>query len=147
MTKEGIDKLKIAILLYDIGNTMLPKELLNKREPLTEKEMQSIKQHPLIAAREILKPISAITDIIPIIEKHHENWNGSGYPSQLSGDDIPLEAQIILIIDVYYALLENRPYRDAKTKAEAIKQIEQEINVKWSERLASEFISIIRLED
>ena len=144
LSKENIDKLKIAILLYDIGNTMLPKELLNKTEPLNDEDKESIKQHPLIAARDILKPISDITDIIPIIEKHHENWNGTGYPNQISGDNIPIESQIILIIDSYFALLENRPYRDAKTKDTAIKIIMGEINSKWSEKLANEFISIVK---
>ena len=144
LAKEQIDKLKVAVLLYDIGNTMLPKELLNKTEPLSEDDKASIKQHPLIAAREILKPISNITDIIPIIEKHHENWNGSGYPSQISGDDIPIESQIILIIDSYFALLEKRPYRDANSKETAIKIMMGEINSKWSEKLAQEFISIVK---
>lgn len=144
LSKEDIDKLKVAILLYDIGNTMLPKELLSKTEPLSEEEKLKIMKHPLIAAREILKPISKITDIIPIIEKHHENWNGSGYPNKLAGNDIPIESQIILIIDSYFALLEKRPYRDAKTKDAAIKIIMGEINSKWSEKLAHEFISIVK---
>ena len=144
LPKSSIDKLKIAILLYDIGNTMLPKELLRKKEPLSEKDRISIKQHPLIAAREILKPISNIVDIIPIIEKHHENWDGGGYPNQLSGEEIPIESQIILIIDSYFALLEKRPYREAKSKEEALNLIEQEINKKWSDKLAQEFIAIIK---
>lgn len=144
LSKEATDRLKIAVLLYDIGNTMLPKEILRKKEPLTEEDKASIKKHPLIAAREILKPISNIVDIIPIIEKHHENWNGTGYPANLSGDEIPVESQIILIVDAYFALLEKRPYRDAMSKEEAINQIEQDINKKWSEKLASEFIGIVR---
>ena len=144
LAKADIDKLKVAILLYDIGNTMIPKDLLSKSEPLSEDDKDRIKQHPLIAAREILKPISNIGDIIPIIEKHHENWNGTGYPNNISGDEIPIESQIILIIDAYFALLEKRPYRDAKTKDAAIKIITGEINTKWSERLANEFISIVK---
>ena len=144
LSKEQIDKLKIAVLLYDIGNTMLPKELLNKTEPLSEDDKASIKQHPVIAAREILKPISNITDIIPIIEKHHENWNGTGYPNNIAGDEIPIESQIILIIDSYFALLEKRPYRDANSKEAAIKIMMGEINSKWSEKLAGEFISIVK---
>lgn len=144
LSKEQIDKLKIAVLLYDIGNTMLPKNLLNKIGPLSEEDKESIKQHPVIAAREILKPISTISDIIPIIEKHHENWNGTGYPNHISGEQIPIESQIILIIDSYFALLENRPYRDARTKETAIKIITGEINSKWSEKLAHEFISIVK---
>ena len=144
LPKEAIDKLKIPILLYDIGNTMLPKDLLQKKEPLNQEDKDYIKKHPIIAAREILEPISNIVDIVPIIEKHHENWDGSGYPNKLSGDQIPIESQIILIIDSYFALLERRPYREALSQDDAIKLIEEDINVKWNERLAKEFISIVR---
>jgi diguanylate cyclase (GGDEF)-like protein len=144
LPKENIDKLKIAILLYDIGNTMLPKELLQKKEPLSEDDRTFIKKHPVIAAREILEPISTIVDIIPIIEKHHENWNGTGYPNNIAGENIPLESQIILIVDSYFALLENRPYRHAMTKEEAINVIMQDSNSKWSANLANMFMTVIQ---
>lgn len=144
LTKDAVDRLKIAVLLYDIGNTMLPKELLNKKEPLNEEEKASIKKHPIIAAREILKPISNVVDVLPIIEKHHENWNGSGYPAQLSGEEIPIESQIILIVDAYFALLERRPYREAKSKEEALALIREEGGKKWSEKLSQEFIGIVK---
>jgi len=109
LSKASLDKLKIAILLYDIGNTMLPKELLSKKEPLNDADKDFIKRHPVIAAREILEPISHVVEVIPIIEKHHENWNGTGYPNKISGENIPIESQIILIVDSYFALMENRP--------------------------------------
>ena len=144
LPKENIDKLKVAILLYDIGNTMLPKELLAKKEPLTDEERLSIKQHPVIAAREILEPISSVNDIIPIIEKHHENWDGTGYPAKISGDEIPIESQIILIVDSYLALLENRPYRKAFTKENAIKTILEDSDNKWSSKLANEFAAVLK---
>jgi len=144
LSKDAIDRLKIAVLLYDIGNTMLPKEILQKREPLTEADKASIKQHPIIAAREILLPISNVVDVLPIIEKHHENWNGTGYPNKLSGEAIPIESQIILIVDAYFALLEKRPYRDAMAQDEALELIKQESNKKWSEKLALEFIGIVK---
>ena len=147
LPKEDIDKLKVAILLYDIGNTMLPKEILGKTAPLDDKEFASIKQHPLIAAREILKPISEVGDIIPIIEKHHENWNGTGYPEHLSGDSIPIESQIILIVDSYFALMEDRPYRKAMSKQDAIKTILMDSGTKWSSTLADEFASVTNNED
>ena len=144
LPKDSVDKLKIAVLLYDIGNTMLPKEILGKKEPLTDEDRSSIKQHPVIAARKILEPISNINEIIPIIEKHHENWDGTGYPNKLVGDNIPLESQIILIVDSYFALLENRPYRKALSKEEAISVIMDDSNSKWSAKLANEFISVIK---
>ena len=127
-----------------IANQYLDNITIEVKKDLSEKDRISIKQHPLIAAREILKPISNIVDIIPIIEKHHENWDGGGYPNQLSGEEIPIESQIILIIDSYFALLEKRPYREAKSKEEALNLIEQEINKKWSDKLAQEFIAIIK---
>lgn len=144
LSKANLDKLKIAVLLYDIGNTMLPKGILRKKEPLTKTDRESINQHPVIAAKEILEPISNVVDVIPIIEKHHENWNGTGYPNKISGEAIPIESQIILIVDSYFALLEKRPYRDAMSRDEALEVIEQESNRKWSEKLAKEFISIVR---
>lgn len=144
LPKESVDKLKIAVLLYDIGNTMLPKELLGKTEPLSDEDKFSIKQHPVIAAREILEPISSIVDVIPIIEKHHENWNGTGYPHRISGDNIPIESQIILIVDSYFALMENRPYRKAMSKEDAIKTIMEDSNSKWSAKLANEFVAVLK---
>lgn len=147
LPKENIDRLKIAVLLYDIGNTLLPKEILGKTTPLNDEELASIKQHPLIAAREILKPISDVGDIIPIIEKHHENWNGTGYPGHLAGENIPIESQIILIVDSYFALMEDRPYRKAMSKTDALKTILMDSGTKWSAALADEFASVTSNED
>ncbi|CDC18033.1 MAG TPA: diguanylate cyclase [Candidatus Limenecus avicola] len=143
LTKEDIDKLKIAMMLYDIGKLMIPEEILNKKEPLTDEEKQQIKEHPLIAARKILKPITAVADIVPIIEAHHENWDGTGYPQKLSGDEIPVSSQIILLIDAYFALTQSRPYRVARSKDEAIEIIRLEAGKKWNEKLVEEFVGLM----
>ncbi len=143
LPKDNIDKLRIAMLLYDIGNLMLPTELLQKTTPLTEEERNHIKEHPLIAAREILKPISYIQDVIPIIEHHHENWDGSGYPSKIARDEIPMTSQIILIVDAYFALTEPRTYRAELTPKQAIELIKQDAGKKWNSTLVEEFISLI----
>lgn len=143
LPKEEIDKLRIATLLYDIGNLMLPQELLQKKEPLTDEEKTEIKKHPVIAAREILKPISEIQDIIPIIEHHHENWDGSGYPGKVSGEKIPLPSQIILIIDAFFALIESRSYRNALSPQDALEVIKQDANKKWNPALVKEFVSLV----
>lgn len=143
LPKDEIDKLRVATLLYDIGNVMLPQELLQKTGPLTDDEKNQIQKHPLFAAREILKPISDIQDIIPIIEHHHENWDGSGYPGNVSGDKIPLSSQIILIIDSYFAMTEPRAYRKALSAKEALKIIKKDSNKKWNPALVKEFIAIV----
>ena len=146
LPKDEIDKLKIAILLYDIGNLMLPQELLQKTTPLTDAERQQIKEHPIIAAREILQPISAVQDIIPIIEHHHENWDGSGYPSQIAREKIPMTSQIILIVDAYYALIEPRTYRAELTPKQAVEVIKQDAGKKWNSALVQEFVTIVDID-
>ncbi len=143
LPKDDIDNLRIAMLLYDIGNLMLPQEILQKTTPLTEEERSHIKEHPIIAAREILQPISYIQDIIPIIEHHHENWDGSGYPSKMSKDEIPMTSQIILIVDAYFALTEPRAYRAELTPKQALEVIKQDAGKKWNNALVQEFISLI----
>lgn len=143
LPKDEIDKLKIAILLYDIGNLMLPKEILLKTAPLNEEEINHIKEHPIIAAKEILKPISYIQDVIPIIEHHHENWDGTGYPAKIAKNEIPLTSQIILIVDAYFALTEQRPYRNKLSPNEALTEIRKDCGKKWNETLVNEFITLI----
>jgi len=143
LSKADVDKLKIAMLLYDIGNIMLPNDLLKKTSPLTEDEKAVITKHPIYAAQEILKPISHVSNIIPIIEHHHEAWDGSGYPSKKKGDDIPLISQIILIVDSYYAMISDRPYRKAYTEEEAVNEIKKLRGKKYSEELTDEFVRSI----
>ncbi len=146
LSKEEIDNLKIAILLYDIGNLLIPKEIFKKTSPLTKEDIEHIKEHPIIAAREILTPISYVQDIIPIVESHHENWNGSGYPAKISKDEIPMTSQIVLIVDAYYALTEQRSYRDKMTPKEALEVIKKDAGVKWSKTLVDEFTALIENE-
>lgn len=143
LSKDEIDNLRVAMLLYDIGNLMLPEELLQKATPLTSEEREKIKNHPAIAAREILRPISYIQDILPIIEHHHENWDGSGYPNKIEKENIPLTSQIILIIDEYFALIEQRPYRSKMSNRDALEIIKSDAGKKWNKALVNEFISLI----
>lgn len=143
LSKEEIDNLRIAILLYDIGNLMLPAEILQKSGPLTDEERNHIKEHPIIAAREILKPISYIQDVIPIVEHHHENWDGTGYPGKISKEEIPATSQIVLIVDAYFALTEKRTYRPKLSPKEALDIIKQDSGKKWNAALVQEFVTLI----
>ena len=135
LPKEKIDNLKIAMLLYDIGNLLLPHEIFTKTTPLTEEDKQHIYEHPIIAVKEILNPITYIQDVIPIIKYHHENWDGSGYPSKISHDEIPLTSQIVLIVDAYFALTEQRSYRDKLLPKEALEIIKKDAGIKWNPKL------------
>ncbi|MBR6099623.1 diguanylate cyclase [bacterium] len=146
LPKEQIDNLKIAMLLYDIGNLLIPQDIFKKTSPLTEEDMEHIHEHPVIAAKEILNPISYIQDVIPIVEYHHENWDGSGYPSKLSKNDIPMASQIVLIVDAFYALTEERAYRNKMTPQEALEIIKKDSGKKWNETLVNEFVALIENE-
>ena len=139
LPKADMDKLKLAMLLYDIGNVMIPNDVLSKKDPLTQEEKKVISRHPILGAQEILKPISHMAYIIPIIEHHHENWDGTGYPDNKKGNDIPLISQIILIVDSYFAMISERPYRRAYSSEEAVQEIENLAGKKYSEELVREF--------
>lgn len=139
LPKADMDKLKLAMLLYDIGNVMIPNDVLSKKDPLTQEEKKVISRHPILGAQEILKPISNMAYIIPIIEHHHENWDGTGYPDNKKGNDIPLISQIILIVDSYFAMISERPYRRAYSSEEAVQEIENLAGKKYSEELVREF--------
>ena len=143
LPKDEVDNLRVAMLLYDIGNLMISPGLLQKATPLTDEEREKIKNHPVIAAQKILKPISYVQDILPIIEHHHENWDGSGYPGKKAKEDIPITSQIILIIDEYFALIEARPYRAKMSNRDAIEIIKSDGGKKWNTNLVNEFISLL----
>lgn len=146
LPSEEIDKLRIAVLLYDIGNIMTPEQIFNKKEPLTEEEKDIIKKHPLIAAREILEPITSIQDIIPIIENHHEYWDGQGYPGNKTGAEIPITSQIVLLVDAFYAMSQDRPYRKAYNIDEIKDIIKSEAGKQWNEKLVEDFIYVVEHE-
>ena len=143
LPKTEVDKLKIAMLLYDIGNTMMPKNIMKKAAPLSNDEIEAIQKHPVVGAQEILKPINSVSSIIPIIEDHHENWDGSGYPNNKKGNEIPVTSQIILIVDSYFAMISYRPYRKAYTIDEAIEEIKENANKKYSKELTDAFVHAI----
>jgi len=99
-------------LLHDIGKLGIPDSILNKPGSLTEKEWGLMRKHPEYA-REMLEPIDFLHPALPIPYGHHEKWDGSGYPRGISGNEIPLEARVFAVIDVWDALSSSRPYRDA----------------------------------
>ena len=136
--------------IHNLDGVKLMESLGVKRVVLAREtsidEIKHIKEHPIIAAREILTPISYVQDIIPIVEYHHENWNGSGYPSKISKESIPIASQIVLIVDAYYALTEQRSYRDKLEPKEALEVIKKDAGVKWSKTLVNEFTTLIENE-
>ena len=116
--------IRVGAYLHDLGKVRVPHEILNKQGPLTPEEFRVIQMHPVWGV-ELLATVEFPWDIKPIIRWHHERYDGTGYPDRLRGEEIPVSAQIICIVDVYDALTTTRSYRPALTHAEALKQIMQ----------------------
>lgn len=113
-----------AGLLHDIGKISVPSNILLKEGPLTPQELQIVATHPIISAR-ILKNFKELTHLSGIVLHHHERIDGSGYPEGLEGKDIPEEARIIAVVDVFEALVGYRPYRDPLSTEEAFATLKE----------------------
>jgi len=116
--------IRIGAYLHDLGKVRVPHEILNKAGKLTAEEFEVIKRHPVWGV-EMLATVEFPWDIKPIIRWHHERYDGTGYPDRLRGDEIPLSAQIICIVDVYDALTTTRSYRPAMSCDEALARMDE----------------------
>jgi putative two-component system response regulator len=115
---------------HDIGKIALPDAILLKPSKLTDEEFARIKEHPEEGDR-LCGDLRALRRVRPIVRHHHERLDGSGYPDGLSGDDIPLLAQIIGIVDVYDAMTTTRPYRQAVSSDAALSELACEVDRGW----------------
>ena len=111
--------LEAAALLHDTGKLAIPEHILNKPDKLTAAEFETMKQHSRIGA-EILSSIEFPFPVVPIVRHHHENWDGSGYPDGLRGEEIPIGARILSVVDCFDALTSDRPYRRAFSPDKAL---------------------------
>jgi HD-GYP domain-containing protein (c-di-GMP phosphodiesterase class II) len=115
---EEIEIIRIGAKLHDIGKIGIPDAVLRKPGRLTREEYVLIQRHPEIG-REILEKVGHFKEFLPIVELHHENPDGSGYPFGLREQDIPLGVRIVHVVDVYDAITTDRAYRKAMTEVEA----------------------------
>ena len=120
-----IDIVGQAGLLHDIGKIGVPEAILQKRGSLSSEEWQIMRGHPVIGAQ-IVAPFEFFEGAARVIRHHHERWDGSGYPDGLLRDDIPLEARIVAVADVFDALTSARSYRPALTRDAARALVRQE---------------------
>lgn len=116
--------------LHDIGKVGVPDGILNKPGPLDEKEWEAMQTHT-VRGEEICRPLRSLEKVLPIIRSHHEKWDGSGYPDGLKGDEIPLLARVLQMSDIYDALTNERPYKEALTPEVALEMMQQETDRGW----------------
>lgn len=112
LSDDDIKSLQTAGLFHDIGKNEIPDSILSKNSKLSDDEYSKIKNHPSVGAH-LLGNNEDLKDIIPIVEHHHERFDGSGYPNNLKGEDIPYLARIVAIADTFDAITSNRSYRNA----------------------------------
>jgi len=141
MDNQQITTIRLGAYLHDVGKIKVPHEILNKPGRLTPDEFDVIKMHPVWGV-ELLDAVEFPWDIKPIIRWHHEKYDGTGYPDRLRGDEIPLAAMIIGIVDVYDALTTTRSYRKAMTRDEAIAEMRR-MSASWRADVFETFLRVM----
>ncbi|ABY95397.1 MULTISPECIES: HD-GYP domain-containing protein [Thermoanaerobacter] len=138
LSESQTEMVRIAALLHDIGKIGVKEEVLNKPGKLTDEELSIIKEHPQ-KGYEILRDVPALKEASLWVKYHHEWYDGSGYPDGIKGDEIPLEAQILSLADVFDALVSDRPYRKAFSQEEAYKIILEHERTQFSPKIINAF--------
>jgi putative two-component system response regulator len=145
LSAEDLDALHRGGYLHDVGKVGVSDSVLLKPGPLTAVEFDLMKRHPDIGDM-LCAPLQSLQKVRPIIRSHHERLNGSGYPQGLRGDDVPLLAQIVGIVDVYDALTSKRPYRDALTPDNAARHLIEEVEEgKFARAHVEAFLDTLRV--
>lgn len=138
---QDLPQLRRGALLHDIGMIRVSDRILIKEEPLEDSEWEAIKKHPR-HAKEILTPIHGLEKALDIPLHHHERWDGSGYPSGLSGENIPLPARLFAVADVWDALTHDRPYRQAWPEESALEHLREHAGTLFDPEIVEAFLKI-----
>jgi putative nucleotidyltransferase with HDIG domain len=138
LNEEELEWLVHGALLHDLGKLGVADEILEKLGPLTEEEWKVVKRHPEVGAR-MIEPLESLSGALPVIRHHHERPDGSGYPDGLEGDEIPLGARIVAVVDAYDVMI-RRPYRperygSKRSPAEALQELWREAGGQFDVRV------------
>jgi diguanylate cyclase (GGDEF)-like protein/putative nucleotidyltransferase with HDIG domain len=142
LSQQQVEQIRVAGLLHDVGTLSIPQDLMQKDGVYTQEEKEIIKQHPILGAQ-LLRPIRALRDVCEILEHHHERWDGTGYPNGMSGEEIPLAARIIHIVESYHAMISDRPYRPAMSTERAIQSLREGAGSQFDPFLVDIFIAVL----
>jgi putative two-component system response regulator len=139
-----VDDILAAAPFHDVGKIGVQDKVLLKRDRLTEEEFQIIRNHTVIGANILANSKNEIISLAEVIAlRHHENWDGSGYPDGLRGEDIPEIARVVAVADVYDALMADRIYRKGLPEKEVLKILQDECGRKFDPQIATIFLKNI----
>ncbi len=134
LTEDETEALRAASVLHDIGKLAVPEHIISKPGKLTPEEFEKMKIHPIVGA-EILEQVHFPYPVVPIVRAHHEKWDGSGYPNGLKGEEIPIGARILTVVDCLDALASDRQYRKALPLDEAMAKVASEAGISFDPRV------------
>ena len=147
LSAVDIEALRRAGVVHDIGKVAVPDAILHKPGPLTRREQTILQRHPVVGEG-ICEPLKSFQLVLPIIRHHHEKMDGSGYPDGLRGQEIPVTARVLQIVDVYDALTTARSYKRAMSRAKALAMIEREVRKGWWDpEIFRDFVHLVKSEE
>jgi putative nucleotidyltransferase with HDIG domain len=143
LPERDIENIKFAALLHDLGKIGMPDEIIKKPSRLTDEEFEIVKMHPVIGAK-IIREIESLAPIVPIILHHHERFDGKGYPNKLKGEEIPIGARIVHVVDAYDTMVSARAYRDMLPAELAISELRKNSGTQFDPMVVDAFIRYLR---
>ncbi|MCL6612805.1 MAG: HD domain-containing protein [Peptococcaceae bacterium] len=140
---KTVDLAYLCGIVHDVGKIGIPEEVLNKKGPLDSEEYRLIMGHSQMGAS-ILSHISWLDDVVPIIEAHHERYNGTGYPRGLKGEEIPIISRILAVADAFDAMTSDRSYRKAYSLEKAVEELKMNAGTQFDPQIVKVFLELLR---
>lgn len=141
LSENAISSLYYASVLHDAGAIDVPYEILSKHERLTPEEFKVIRENPSRSV-ELIKPVAFLRPVLPIILYHHEKYDGTGYPSGLKKEEIPIGARIMAVVDSFEAMVVQRPYREKLTVKQAVQELKDNSGTQFDPLVIKAFMSL-----
>ena len=142
LPSSDVARISVGALLHDVGKIGVPDAILTKDGDLSPQEWECIREHPELGRR-ILEQAPELLDVMPLVFHHQERWDGTGYPQQLRGEDIPLGARIIAAADAYHAIRSDRPYRIGRTHREAMRELRRCSGEQFDPRVVEALLAVL----
>ena len=146
LPEKEMRDLRVSALLHDVGKIGIDDRILRKPGALSDEEFEVMKQHPAKGAA-IMSGVAQLIDIIPGMKYHHEKWSGGGYPDNLQGDQIPMQARIVAIADTFDAMTTNRPYQKAMELSYVVEKVKSFAGTRFDPRVVDAFVQAVKRGD